>query len=176
MQEFLNTVPAGAPPLPDLLADLASAQHWATQAVQDWSAVSGGPGVTVEIDVVGLVELRALRDDLRRMIAEGPADMRTAPAVVRTTAATLRMDTDGQVRMEPRGTGWRTMLSMLFAALLQAQLSETSHRLKICRNPYCRTAFYDRSRNNSGVWHDVKTCGNAANLRAYRARQKAQKA
>jgi len=34
-------------------------------------------------------------------------------------------------------------------------------------------AFFDRSRNNSGVWHDVKFCGNAANLRAFRARQRA---
>jgi predicted RNA-binding Zn ribbon-like protein len=45
--------------------------------------------------------------------------------------------------------------------------------LKVCRNPRCRVAFYDRSRNNSGVWHDVRTCGNAANLRAHRERQRA---
>jgi predicted RNA-binding Zn ribbon-like protein len=43
----------------------------------------------------------------------------------------------------------------------------------VCRNPRCRVAFYDRSRNNSGVWHDVRTCGNAANLRAHRERQRA---
>ncbi|MGV9881539.1 CGNR zinc finger domain-containing protein [Streptomyces sp. NPDC003006] len=49
-----------------------------------------------------------------------------------------------------------------------------ARRLKTCRNPLCRVAFYDRSRNNSGVWHDVKTCGNAANLRAYRARRRGQ--
>jgi predicted RNA-binding Zn ribbon-like protein len=48
-----------------------------------------------------------------------------------------------------------------------------NRRLKICRNPRCRVAFFDRSRNNSGVWRDVRTCGNAANLRAYRARQRA---
>jgi hypothetical protein len=45
-------------------------------------------------------------------------------------------------------------------------------RLKTCRETFCRAAFYDRSRNNSRVWHDVHTSGNAVNLRAYRARQR----
>jgi predicted RNA-binding Zn ribbon-like protein len=35
-------------------------------------------------------------------------------------------------------------------------------------------AFFDRSRNNSGVWHDVAACGNAINLRASRARRRAR--
>jgi predicted RNA-binding Zn ribbon-like protein len=49
----------------------------------------------------------------------------------------------------------------------------TEWRLKLCRNPECAVAFYDRSKNSSAVWHNVKTCGNAANLRASRARRRA---
>jgi predicted RNA-binding Zn ribbon-like protein len=45
-------------------------------------------------------------------------------------------------------------------------------RLKLCHNPPCASAFHDRSKNNGGVWHDVKTCGNAVNLRASRARRR----
>lgn len=45
-------------------------------------------------------------------------------------------------------------------------------RLKQCHNPDCRSTFYDRSKNTSGVWHSVKVCGNAANLRASRARRR----
>ncbi|MEV0074298.1 CGNR zinc finger domain-containing protein [Amycolatopsis sp. NPDC050768] len=44
--------------------------------------------------------------------------------------------------------------------------------LKICRSSACPIAFYDRSRNNSRVWHDVTVCGNIANLRASRARRR----
>ncbi|WP_230981726.1 CGNR zinc finger domain-containing protein [Mycobacterium malmoense] len=44
--------------------------------------------------------------------------------------------------------------------------------MKRCRNHRCASTFYDRSKNNSGVWHSVKTCGNAANLRASRARRR----
>ncbi|WP_206686451.1 CGNR zinc finger domain-containing protein [Kribbella qitaiheensis] len=36
------------------------------------------------------------------------------------------------------------------------------------------TSLYDRSRNNSGAWHNVKTCGNQANLRAHRERNREQ--
>jgi predicted RNA-binding Zn ribbon-like protein len=35
----------------------------------------------------------------------------------------------------------------------------------------CSAAFFDRSRNNSRVWHDVNVCGNLANLHAHRARE-----
>jgi predicted RNA-binding Zn ribbon-like protein len=36
----------------------------------------------------------------------------------------------------------------------------------------CRSAFHDGSRNGSGVWHNVRTCGNTADLRASRARRR----
>ena len=32
--------------------------------------------------------------------------------------------------------------------------------------------FHDQSKNKSRAWHDVSTCGNKANVRAYRQRQR----
>ncbi|GMA87986.1 hypothetical protein GCM10025868_32360 [Angustibacter aerolatus] len=43
----------------------------------------------------------------------------------------------------------------------------------MCANPECGAAFYDGSPNASRRWHDVRTCGNVANLRASRARRAA---
>ena len=43
-------------------------------------------------------------------------------------------------------------------------------RVKACRADDCRWAFYDRSRNRSGVWCDMAVCGNRAKVRAYRRR------
>jgi predicted RNA-binding Zn ribbon-like protein len=63
--------------------------------------------------------------------------------------------------------------SLVAVEMFKAQLDGSWNRLKACRNPRCAVAFFNRSRNNSGVWHDVKVCGNAANLRVYRARQRA---
>jgi predicted RNA-binding Zn ribbon-like protein len=45
-------------------------------------------------------------------------------------------------------------------------------RLKLCRNDRCAVSFYDRSRNNSAVYHDSRECGNAIYLRASRARKR----
>ena len=52
-----------------------------------------------------------------------------------------------------------------------AELTGQRRRLKLCRNERCGVAFHDQSENNSRTWHDVSTCGNLANVRAYRERQ-----
>ncbi|MFI9385853.1 CGNR zinc finger domain-containing protein [Kutzneria sp. NPDC052558] len=44
--------------------------------------------------------------------------------------------------------------------------------MKLCRNESCPAVFHDTSRNGSRIWHDVSTCGNAANVRAHRARNR----
>jgi predicted RNA-binding Zn ribbon-like protein len=198
-QDLLNTVSVSTGRA-DLLADLPGAQDWADRAVAQWSAVTGRPAPEVVLDTAGLEELRIFRHVLQQQAAdaadsaadgaEGPDDdaedaaeagpesasargSDTAlPAV--NAAARLRLDSDGRVRLEARGAGGRRLVSMVLAAVYEAQLADVRRRLKVCRNPQCRLAFYDRSRNNSGVWHDVKKCGNAANLRAYRARRRAQ--
>jgi hypothetical protein len=40
------------------------------------------------------------------------------------------------------------------------------------RNEVCSVSFYDRSRNNSAVWHDSSASGNAIYLRASWARKR----
>ncbi|MFE0175330.1 CGNR zinc finger domain-containing protein [Streptomyces sp. NPDC059002] len=165
VQDLLNTVSAGTPPRPDLLVDPVDAQTWADEATAAWAAATGRAVPTVVIGAEGLRELRAFRDGLEEPAAEAGA------------AAELRLGADGVVRLEPRGgTGPHLLVALILAAVYEAQRDDTRRRLKTCRNPVCRVAFYDRSRNNSGVWHDVKTCGNAANLRAYRARQRGRDA
>jgi predicted RNA-binding Zn ribbon-like protein len=53
-----------------------------------------------------------------------------------------------------------------------SQRVDTWRRLKICRNEMCSLSFYDRSPNNSAVYHDSRVCGNAFYLRASRARKR----
>jgi predicted RNA-binding Zn ribbon-like protein len=81
-------------------------------------------------------------------------------------------DADGWVRIVPTGRGTRWLASALWAEALLAQQGGIWPRLKLCHNADCRAAFFDTSRNNSGVWHDVSTCGNTANLRAFRERKR----
>ncbi|MFF0466944.1 CGNR zinc finger domain-containing protein [Micromonospora zamorensis] len=177
VQDLLNTLPAGAPRQPDLLDDLDSATEWAHDVSARWSTAVGRPAPDVTLDPAGLRALRTFRDELRYGIdarlqatpESGPPD--PAPAA-RSTGATLRLDGNGSVDLEPAGTGAELLVSLVLAELFAAQLADVGRRIKTCRNPLCQVAFYDRSRNNSGVWHSVRVCGLPANLRAHRARRR----
>ena len=174
-QDLLNTAPAGHEP--DLLADLASARTWVSEATAQWSAATGLPVPEVVLDAGDLQMLRAFRDDLREVTAaehDGAPDTGPAAPVLHTGAAALQLGADGSVRLHPQETGPQALVMLVLAALLEGQQAGTGRRLKTCRNPRCRVAFYDRSRNASGVWHSVRICGNAINLRAHRERRRSQ--
>jgi predicted RNA-binding Zn ribbon-like protein len=87
-------------------------------------------------------------------------------------ALTLGLEPDGRVTYGPGQPGWRGVATLVAAEIMLAQQREQWARFKTCPFERCGISFYDRSRNASRVWHDVSTCGNQANLRAYRARQK----
>jgi predicted RNA-binding Zn ribbon-like protein len=72
----------------------------------------------------------------------------------------------------PGGGGWRSVAALAATEILLARQRGQWARFKTCPFPVCGVAFYDESRNSSRVWHDVRTCGNQANLRAYRDRRK----
>jgi predicted RNA-binding Zn ribbon-like protein len=181
VHDLLNTISAGRPRAADLLDDLADAQAWADQALECWAQETAQAAAQVRLTESDLEELRGLRAELRRLLAapdgDGPHgdDADVAPAV-HVAAAALRMDRSGRVVLEPRGQGWRYVAALVLLEMFQAQQADTWRRLKICRNARCTTAFFDRSRNNSGVWHSTKTCGNPENLRAHRARQRVRTA
>ncbi|WP_433266331.1 CGNR zinc finger domain-containing protein [Micromonospora vinacea] len=185
VQDLLNTISAGVPRQPDLLDDLDSATEWARLAVAQWSTTTGRPAPDVTLDAVGLRELRSFREELldeieaRLHVAPDPEQPAGEPSRVptgsRTTGATLRLDRGGSVHLDPAGAGADLLVSLVLAMLFEAQLADVGRRIKTCRNPRCRVAFYDRSRNNSGVWHSVRACGHPTNLRAHRAHRARQR-
>lgn len=172
VHDLLNTIPAGRPREFDLLDNLADAQAWLDQALACWAQETAHAAVPVHLAANDLEELRGLRAELRRLVAPSLTDDDDA-AVVHVAATALRLDRSGRVLLEPRGQGWRYVAALVMLEIFQAQQGDTWRRLKICRNTRCATAFYDCSRNNSGVWHSTKQCGNPQNLRAHRARQRA---
>ncbi|AYJ47067.1 CGNR zinc finger domain-containing protein [Rhodococcus sp. P1Y] len=151
VQDLLNTRAIGVYDFPDLLADGATASK----------------ALHVELSDADAGQLR----DLRHVVEELIAGIAPSPVSV---AASLEPDDAGVVQLRPSGRGWKYVASEIWSEILLAQRADTWRRLKRCKNELCGSAFYDRSRNNSGVWHDVKTCGNQANLRASRARRKSE--
>lgn len=163
VHDFLNTVHG-----PDLLADTALAQDWLTGAAPTWSSLRGVAAQPPSLTEADLPKLRALRDTISQLV-RGEAAAGRGVAVI---PASLALSDAGEVRLEPSGSGWRWVASALWGEILLSQQAGTWRRLKQCHNHPCEATFYDRSKNNSGVWCDVKTCGNVANLRASRARRR----
>jgi predicted RNA-binding Zn ribbon-like protein len=166
VQDFLNT--KAIEDHPDLLADPTSAQSWVTHAVRAWSTTRGDDVHPPSLNPADVTRLRALRATIAGLIT---GDVSGSPGIG-SVPASFALSDQGEVRLEPAGSSWRWLASALWGEILLSQQTGTWRRLKQCHNPDCRSTFYDRSKNNSGVWHSVKVCGNAANLRASRARRR----
>jgi predicted RNA-binding Zn ribbon-like protein len=54
----------------------------------------------------------------------------------------------------------------LLAVVAEAMAEGTWTRLKACREPSCRSAYYDHSRNRRRTWCSMDICGNRAKARA----------
>ncbi len=163
VQDLLNTRDIGRK-VPDLLATVDLARSWLNDALP----LDADRRWLIDLSDRDLVGLRALRSDVQNLIAG--SDNRSAASVV--TKLGLSRQPTGELRVAPTGVGGRRLASTVWSEIFLAQQADTWKRLKLCHQPACSSAFYDRSKNNSGVWHDVKMCGNAANLRASRARRK----
>jgi predicted RNA-binding Zn ribbon-like protein len=77
---------------------------------------------------------------------------------------------DGAVTLAPSSEDFAGSLARLLVPVAEADSDGTWLRVKACRSNDCRWAFYDRSRNRSGVWCEMAVCGNRTKVRAYRDR------
>jgi predicted RNA-binding Zn ribbon-like protein len=176
VQDFLNThpthpVPSAKPePAADLLADRDSAQRWLDGALKNWSQETGVPQSRVLLTEADLDKLCGLRADLMSLVRSTvqPHDGTVLPSA----SVFARVGPDGTALLEPRGEGSRRVSAIVLIETFTSQRLDTWRRLKICRNDRCSVSFYDRSRNNSAVWHNSRECGNAVYLRASRARKR----
>jgi predicted RNA-binding Zn ribbon-like protein len=170
VQDVINTRPTTRPPNADLLAELDSAQRWLDGALQNWSQEAGVPQSRVLLTEDDLDKLRGLRADLTSLLRS--ADQPHGGTLLPSASVFARVRPDSKAVLEPRGDGSRRVSAIVLIETFTAQRVDTWGRLKICRNERCSVSFYDRSRNNSAVWHDSRVCGNAHYLRASRARRR----
>ncbi|HET6295204.1 MAG TPA: CGNR zinc finger domain-containing protein [Kribbella sp.] len=170
-QELANTIGFDhVPGVVDLLDHVDTAQDWIDAVLPQWCASSGAADPHLTVTKADLPHLRSLRDTLRSIISE-PADSRADVALAGSAAVTV---TRAGAHLEPLGSGASWLSAAIAIEAAGAQAQDSFRRLKLCHGPRCRVAFYDRSKNNSRVWHDTATCGNQANARAHRARRRQQ--
>jgi predicted RNA-binding Zn ribbon-like protein len=117
-----------------------------------------------------------LREALRALIlAHNGVETEAAAAEVLEQVATrgelgVRFGSDGTAPLTPRAGGAPGALARVLVPVAEAARDGSWERVKACRADDCQWAFYDRSRNHSGVWCDMSVCGNRAKVRAYRRR------
>jgi predicted RNA-binding Zn ribbon-like protein len=87
----------------------------------------------------------------------------------------VRFDGQGRTRIVPEATrGVDGMLARFLAIVADAQQMGTWPRLKACSRDICQWVFYDRSRNQSGAWCEMKICGSREKAMAYYRRRSAR--
>jgi predicted RNA-binding Zn ribbon-like protein len=70
--------------------------------------------------------------------------------------------------------GVRGAVGRILGSAFLAELDGRWERFRICHDPGCTAVFFDRSKNKSGKWCSMSSCGNRAKVRAFRARQAAE--
>jgi predicted RNA-binding Zn ribbon-like protein len=165
LQSFVNTwegdsgvdlLAEGAAPLPPWLHDMGLP-----------------PGADVD-----LVRLRGIRESVRGLIVAQTSGVAPAADDVRVLRAAARdarllpvVGEDGTVALHPGEVGLSSFAASLLVIVRDAQRDGTWARLKACRNPDCRWAFYDRSHAGRGAWCDMAVCGNRIKNRNLRTRR-----
>jgi predicted RNA-binding Zn ribbon-like protein len=128
-----------------------------------------------EGDLAMTVELReALRAMLRVNHGEAldPASLEVVNRAAAGFTLQVAFDEDGRPVLGPGSAGCRGALAALLAGVAQAAAQGTWERLKACSADSCQWAFYDRSKNRSGRWCSMQTCGNRTKTRTYRTRRR----
>jgi predicted RNA-binding Zn ribbon-like protein len=164
LQDFLNTadIEAGS----DLVATPGALMGWLGAK----GLVAGDARVSAA-EHARVLELRELlRDALEAATHGAPSNTPYARLDEIAAAVPLRVRFGAAAHLEPSRRQAAPALGPILASVYDAMSDEALGRLKVCRNDGCRWAFYDTSRNRSGVWCSMAICGNRQKGRVYRSR------
>lgn len=169
VRSFVNSIDLERPETLDAFADLGGARVWLADAGLDPT------GLREE----ELPELRELREALRGTLLanSGDGDRKAAWARLASAFSTAKLGitflTEGILTLKPLEEHSAPALrGTLLAIVYDALRDGTWQRLKACRKHSCLFAFYDRTKNGSGAWCSMETCGNRVKAQRRRARER----
>jgi predicted RNA-binding Zn ribbon-like protein len=167
VQEFVNTVD-----LEDGTDQLAEPEQ-----LRAWLAERELLDAAERLGAADVQRAAEVREALRALLHANAGEVLDAEAVAtlnraaRNARLLVRFAGDGGARLEPDAAGVEQALAHLLAIVHGSMAEGTWSRLKACRNDACQWAFYDHSKNHSGRWCRMESCGNAMKARAYRRRR-----
>ena len=173
VQVFVNTldIEQGT----DTLSRPDEARRWLAEAglLDPSSAEPSGTELALAVQVRAAIRALAWQNTS----GQEPSGEDLAPLrrLLRSAQPRLEVTAAGTAEFAADPTGrLADGLARLLLIIRDAQADGSWARLKLCGNPDCRWAFYDRSHSRKGAWCDMASCGNMMknrNLRARRARQ-----
>jgi predicted RNA-binding Zn ribbon-like protein len=129
-----------------------------------------------EVGEKDLQRALAVREALRAQLKANngserdPAAVTTLHEAANRAEIALNFDGTGASRLEPRTPGTDGAIGRLLTIVHEAEREGIWPRLKACPWHTCHWAFYDNTKNASGVWCTMEVCGNRAKAKAYRER------
>jgi predicted RNA-binding Zn ribbon-like protein len=120
-------------------------------------------------------ELRELlRQTTEKVVSGIPlsrGDIRALNAFLKAPGYRQLATRKGQISNElrPVTRNWAWFRSQIASSFVDSILDQPA-RLKICGNPLCQWAFFDRTKSNNRRWCKDRRCGNRDRVRRSRAR------
>lgn len=148
------------------------------EALRDWFAERGLMGAA---DAVGPADLkRALdvREGLRAVLLQNngleldEARVERLDRAVRRAGVRVRFVPGRDPELVADADGVDGAIARLMAIVAAAVEHGRWERLKACPREACEWAFYDKSKNRSGRWCTMESCGNIEKAKAFRARHR----
>lgn len=152
------------------------------EALRAWLAAHDLVDADVTIDDADVARARSVRESIRELLAANaghgadPAAVGVLDAAADRAPLVVRFTADGRAGLVPATGGLDAAFATLFADIAAAIVDGSWARLKACRNDDCRWAYYDGSKNRSGRWCSMASCGNRMKGRAYRRRARSEPA
>ena len=148
------------------------------EALRDWFAERGLMDAEDSVSAADLSRAIDVREGLRAVLSHNNGLPLDVQAVERLDRAVGRAPV--RVRFEPGRdpelvascSGVDGAIARLMAMVAAGVESGRWERLKACPREECEWAFYDRSKNSSGRWCSMESCGNIEKARAFRARRR----
>jgi predicted RNA-binding Zn ribbon-like protein len=149
------------------------------EALRDWLAERDLMDRSDEVTEADLARALDVREGLRAVLMAhngeplDPDPLAKLDRVARRVRVHVCFGEDAQPELVADTGGVDGALARLLAIVATAAEQGTWQRLKACPRDCCMWAFYDRSKNRSGRWCSMDSCGNVEKARAFRERRRA---
>jgi predicted RNA-binding Zn ribbon-like protein len=147
-------------------------------ALRAWFAERGLMEAGDDVSAADLKRAVDVREGLRAVLLQNnglPLDrarVERLDRAVRRAGVRVRFVPGRDPELVPDAIGVDGAIARLTAIVAAAVEHGRWERLKACPRDECEWAFYDKSKNRSGRWCTMESCGNIEKAKAFRERQR----